>query len=132
MEHYGAHIITVEGDCVNSEARARREADERGMVLVHPYNDMQVMAGQGTIGIELNAVQNVAAVFLSVGGGGIVSGVGTAIKPSSPIAWSSRATPPTRASCMRVSKLGGHWPQMRSTRSPRCVTVWLGESSTTA
>jgi threonine dehydratase len=85
-------------DCVETEAFARRYADELGMTYVSPYNDPLVVAGQGTVGRELGQqAPRLDAVFVSVGGGGLVSGVGTWLKSVRPsievIACSPEASP---------------------------------------
>lgn len=69
------------------ETRAFTEelAKERNLVLVHPYDDLRVMAGQGTLGLEiLEQAPEVEQVVLPVGGGGLISGVATAIKALRP------------------------------------------------
>ncbi|HEU0196397.1 MAG TPA: threonine/serine dehydratase [Nevskiaceae bacterium] len=77
----GATVVPVAGDPVNAELAARRAATELGRLYVSPYNDVQVIAGQGTCGMELACQEpGLAAVFVAVGGGGYVSGIGTALK----------------------------------------------------
>ena len=85
-------------DCVETEAFARRYAEELGMTYVSPYNDPLVVAGQGTVGRELGQqVPRLDAVFVSVGGGGLASGVGTWLKSVRPsievVACSPEASP---------------------------------------
>lgn len=79
----GAEIrLTGDGvdDCV-SEARAYAEAE--GLAFVHPFDDPAVIAGQGTIGLELlEEVQDLSRVLVPVGGGGLASGIATALKAS--------------------------------------------------
>jgi threonine dehydratase len=70
---------------------------------VHPYNDLDVIAGQGTVGIEIHeqgqlAFDDLAAVFVAVGGGCLISGIGTAIRTFHPQAdvvgcWAANSTP---------------------------------------
>lgn len=68
-------------DCLASERFARAEAERRGAVYISPYNDEQVVAGQGTVGVELmRQAESVDAVFASVGGGGLISGVAGLLK----------------------------------------------------
>ncbi|EHJ08046.1 bifunctional threonine ammonia-lyase/L-serine ammonia-lyase TdcB [Staphylococcus simiae] len=84
-EGYGANVI-LEGETFN-DARLYMEkvAKERGMTIVHPYDDKEVMAGQGTIGLEiLNDIWNVDTVIVPVGGGGLISGIATALKSFNP------------------------------------------------
>jgi threonine dehydratase len=81
----GAEVITLNGTTLAVELEAARQAKLRGMAFVSPYNDLDVIAGQGTIGMELHEqATDLAAVFASVGGGGLISGIGTAVKTLSP------------------------------------------------
>ncbi len=81
IESYGASVQVAGNDCVETEAHARREADQTGRTYVSPYNDRQVMAGQGSVGVELvDQLQGMDAVFVSVGGGGLIGGVGSYLK----------------------------------------------------
>jgi threonine dehydratase len=69
-------------DCVSA---ARERAAETGMVFVHPFDDPDVVAGQGTLGLELlDDVPDLAKVIVPVGGGGLASGVAIAIKSARP------------------------------------------------
>jgi threonine dehydratase len=64
---------------------ARRLESERGLVFIHPFDDEQVMAGQGTIGLEiLEQTPEVEVVVVPIGGGGLISGIATAIKAKRP------------------------------------------------
>ncbi len=68
-------------DCVQCEALARQEAGASGRVFVSPYNDMQIIAGQGTIAVELlHQVGTIDAVLIPVGGGGLASGIAGYLK----------------------------------------------------
>ncbi|WP_232661485.1 pyridoxal-phosphate dependent enzyme [Pseudonocardia sp. TRM90224] len=70
-----------------SELLARAHAEEAGLVYVSPYNDVDVMAGQGTIGLELleqAGVDGLDAVVVAVGGGGLISGIAATIKAAAP------------------------------------------------
>jgi threonine dehydratase len=81
----GAELVVVDGPPIGAELLARRQADEQGKVYISPYNDLDVIAGQGTLGMELvEQAPDLDAVFISVGGGGLISGVGTALKKLSP------------------------------------------------
>ncbi len=69
-------------DCV---AAARERAQEAGMAFVHPFDDPEVVAGQGTLGLELlEDVEDVAKVIVPVGGGGLAGGVAIAMKSARP------------------------------------------------
>jgi threonine dehydratase len=79
----GAEIELVSVD--RRLARAQEIAAARGMTMVPPYDDPHVIAGQGTVGLEIVAdLPSVAAVLVPVGGGGLASGVATAVKAVSP------------------------------------------------
>ena len=81
----GAGLVVVDGLPIEAELLARRHAAEQGKVYVSPYNDLDVIAGQGTLGLELvEQAADLDAVFISVGGGGLISGVGTVLKKLSP------------------------------------------------
>lgn len=81
----GAGLVLVDGPPIEAELLARRQAAEQGKVYISPYNDLDVIAGQGTLGLELvEQAADLAAVFISVGGGGLISGVGTVLKQLSP------------------------------------------------
>jgi threonine dehydratase len=81
----GAKLVVVDGPPIEAELLARRQAAEQGKVYISPYNDLDVIAGQGTLGMELvEQAPELDAVFISVGGGGLISGVGTVLKKLSP------------------------------------------------
>lgn len=81
----GATLVTVDGEALEAELEARRVAQQGGIPYVAPYNDFDTIAGQGTMGVELaEQAQGLDAVFICVGGGGLVGGVGTALKSLSP------------------------------------------------
>ena len=77
----GAELVVIDGPPIEAEASARRDAAASGRTYVPPYNDPDVMAGQGTVGVELmQQAPDLDAVFIAVGGGGLIGGTGTAIK----------------------------------------------------
>jgi len=81
----GAEVRLAGEDCVKAELAARAHAVERAGVYVSPYNDPAVIAGQGTLGLELaDELERIDAVFLSVGGGGLAAGVGGALRALRP------------------------------------------------
>lgn len=81
----GAHVeLAGEGveDCV---AAARRRADGSGLAFIHPFDDADVVAGQGTLGLELlDDVPDLARIVVPVGGGGLASGVAIAVRSTRP------------------------------------------------
>ena len=85
IEEYGAHIKRFGNDPLEAELAARAAASEQGKVFISPYNDVEVMAGQGTIAVELlRQMPSLDALFVAVGGGGLVGGIGAYIKSASP------------------------------------------------
>ena len=79
----GAEIVTVGPSSEERRLRAEQLADEHGYAIVPPYNDEKIIAGQGTVGLEiLEDLPNVETVLVPVGGGGLISGVSAAIKLS--------------------------------------------------
>ena len=82
---YGADICLVPGVYDDAYQKALQLRDEYGYTFVHPFNDENVIAGQGTIGLELlDQLPNLDAVLVPVGGGGLISGVAFAIKSLNP------------------------------------------------
>ena len=81
----GAEIVRVGAGSEERRARAEEIADERGCALVAPYNDEALIAGQGTVGLEiLQDLPDVETVLVPVGGGGLISGVAAALKLARP------------------------------------------------
>lgn len=82
---YGAQVELVPGSYDDAYARALELQAEQGRTLIHPFDDENVIAGQGTIGLEiLDQMPDVEAVIVPVGGGGLISGVAFAIKSLRP------------------------------------------------
>jgi len=85
IQEYGAHVKYVGNDPLEAELAARATASQQGKVFISPYNDLQVMVGQGTIAVELlRQLPPLDAVFVAVGGGGLIGGIGAYIKFASP------------------------------------------------
>lgn len=81
----GAEIVLVGPASDERKLKAEELAAQHGYVIVPPYNDEKIIAGQGTIGLEILAeLPDVETVFSPVGGGGLISGVAAAIKLRSP------------------------------------------------
>ncbi len=81
----GAEIVLVGPASDERKAKAEELAAQHGYVIVPPYNDEKIIAGQSTIGLEiLEDLPEVEAVFAPVGGGGLISGVAAAIKLTNP------------------------------------------------
>ena len=81
MKNFGAEIIVHGKDCMDGELKAREVANNTGGIYLSPYNDLEVVAGQGTIGKEIESQCNgLDSIIVSVGGGGLISGVGGYLK----------------------------------------------------
>jgi threonine dehydratase len=81
----GAEIVTVGPGSLERQEKAEALAAENGYVIVPPYNDEDIIAGQGTMGLEiLEDLPNVETVLAPIGGGGMLSGIAAAIKSSKP------------------------------------------------
>ena len=84
-KNYGAEVCLVPGVYDDAYAKALQLRDEFGYTFVHPFDDPKVIAGQGTIGLEiLDQMPDVEAVIVPIGGGGLISGVAFAIKTLRP------------------------------------------------
>jgi len=108
----GAEVILAGRTSVVIRERAEREAAERGYVYVPPFNDPEIIAGQGTAGLEIvQDLPDVKAVVVQIGGGGLISGIAAAVKLSRP-----------RVRVYGVEPEGA--PKMyRSVREGRLVTI---------
>ena len=81
IRSWGAAIEVHGEDCVDAEKAARTEADKRGLLYLSPYNDPQVVAGQGTVGAELSRqIDRIDALFIAIGGGGLAAGTAGYLK----------------------------------------------------
>lgn len=112
IKAFGARIISLDTDPLSVELEAARQAKEQDTLFISPYNDLDVIAGQGTIGVELvEQLPDIDAVFIAVGGGGLISGVGAALahlKPGTEVigCW------PENAPTMQRSLLAGEIIEM--------------------
>ncbi|MCO7633976.1 threonine/serine dehydratase [Pseudomonas guariconensis] len=85
MRALGAQVVSLDMDPLGVELEAGRQARLQGTPFVSPYNDRDIIAGQGTIGMELfEQVPDLAAVFVAVGGGGMICGIGAALRRLAP------------------------------------------------
>lgn len=81
LERRGLAVHRVGEDCTETETAARRHAEQCGDVYVSPYNDLDIVAGQGTLGLEIAAQwPEVDEVYLALGGGGLAGGCAAALK----------------------------------------------------
>ena len=82
---YGAEVVLVPGVYDDAAREAERLTKEHGYTFAHPFNDPYVIAGQGTIGLEiLEQLPDVSQVVVPIGGGGLISGIAYAIKHLKP------------------------------------------------
>jgi threonine dehydratase len=84
-ESHGAEVILHGPRFDNANAEAIRLAEERGLTFVHPFDDLEVMAGQGTVALELLAeAPEIDTLLVPIGGGGLISGMGIAARALKP------------------------------------------------
>ena len=82
---YGAEVCLVEGVYDDAYQKALQLRDEKGYTFLHPFNDEDVIAGQGTIGLELlEQLPDLDAIIVPIGGGGLISGIAYAAKTLNP------------------------------------------------
>jgi threonine dehydratase len=109
IERHGARIHCAGDDPLAAELAARQAAADSGRVFISPYNDADVMAGQGTIAVELlRQLPEVDAVFVAVGGGGLIGGIGAYFKEASPhteVIGCWPETSPVMYECMRAGRV---------------------------
>ena len=85
IESFGSKVIKFGDDCLDAENEAIRLCKENNLTFVSPYNDYDIISGQGTIGVEiLEQNSNIDTVFITVGGGGLISGISSHIKSINP------------------------------------------------
>ena len=82
---FGANVVLHGANYDEAYAEARRRCDADGSTFIHPFDDADVIAGQGTIGLELlEQVDGLEAVVVPIGGGGLIGGIGCAVKSLRP------------------------------------------------
>jgi threonine dehydratase len=85
MRRLGATVEVFGTDGLDTEIEARRVAEVGGQAYVSPYNDRSVVAGQGTVGVELKRqLTDIGTVIVAVGGGGLISGIAAVLKQHAP------------------------------------------------
>jgi len=84
MKRLGAEVHLVDGDYFVAEKQAIRQAELTGKIFISPYNDVQIIAGQGTIGLELTEsseqIKKIKSILVPIGGGGLLSGIGVSLE----------------------------------------------------
>ena len=84
-EKYGAQVVLVDGVYDDAYLAAKKECEKTGAIFVHPFDDEDVIAGQGTIALELlDELPHLDAVVIPIGGGGLASGIAFTIKQLKP------------------------------------------------
>ena len=105
----GADIKIYKGDALQTEIEARKAANAQGITFISPYNDIDIISGQGTIGVELlKQCSKLDAVFISVGGGGLISGISSYLKAKNPNikiigCWPENA--PAMSECIKAGEI---------------------------
>ena len=85
VKRYGAEVIFAGTTSIDRQRRAEAEAAARGLTIIPPFDHPMVIAGQGTLALEiLEQVPDAGTVYVPMGGGGIIAGVATAVKQSRP------------------------------------------------
>src|SRR3954469_18537143 len=117
VRRYGGEVIFEGTTSLERRARAEAEAAARGLTMVPPFDHEWIVAGQGTLGLELlDQLPDLASVFIPVGGGGLVAGVAAAIKQSRPSV-AVVGVEPADAAAMKASVgAGGGGPVPRAHR----------------
>jgi len=114
IEALQARVNAVKGDALLAEVTARREAESSGRPYVSPYNDPVVIEGQGTLAVEVMRQlpplrhDGLAAIFVAVGGGGLIAGIGSHLERVSPATqvvgcWPENS--PALHECMRAGEI---------------------------
>jgi len=125
VEGYGARVVPCEPTLDAREATARAVLEETGGVLIHPYDDPRIIAGQGTTALELlDQVPDLDAVITPVGGGGLLSGVTLALREAAPHVRVFAAEPRMADDAARSKRAGRFIPQT----DPRTVADGLRTS----
>jgi threonine dehydratase len=106
--HLGATIVLHGADLSDARVEAEALAARDGLTFIHPYDNAQVMAGQGTIALEiLEQTPDVQAIVAPVGGGGLLAGIGTVVKARNPDV-RVVGVEPVHAACLTAALEAGH------------------------
>ena len=106
--HLGANVVLYGADLGEARARAEEIAREQGLTFIHPFDNANVMAGQGTMALEiLEQTPDVEAIVVPVGGGGLLAGIGTVFKALRPQA-RVVGVEPEHAACLTAARAAGH------------------------
>ena len=106
---YGAEVVLHGTIWDEANEKAKQLVEERGLTYIHPFDDLQLIAGQGTVGLEImEDWPEVDVVVVPIGGGGLISGISMAIKSDEP-AGSDHRGGVIGAPGMQQSVEAGHW-----------------------
>ncbi len=109
IQALGAQTRVAGEEPLEAEIAARRAAEDSGRVFISPYNDLDVVAGQGTLGLELHRqLPALSAVYVAVGGGGLIGGIAAyleAVSPQTEIVGCWAANSPVMHECMRAGRI---------------------------
>ena len=108
IRSFGVELVVHGEEYMDAERLARKMEEEGGMTFVSAYNDLEVIAGQGTIGLEMvEAMPDLEAVLVPVGGGGLIAGWAAPSRPSTTPSRSSECSPSPPRLCARASSREG-------------------------
>jgi threonine dehydratase len=109
LRRLGVELVIHGDDCVEAELYAREVADERRQTFLPPYNDLRVVAGQGTVAVEVERqLEGVDSVLIPVGGGGLAAGMAAVLKSARPeieIVGCQPAASPVMARSVRAGRI---------------------------
>ena len=106
--HLGANVILHGADLGESRVLAEEIAQSKGLTFIHPFDNANVMAGQGTMALEiLEQTPEVEAIVVPVGGGGLLAGIGTVVKTLRPQVHVV-GVEPDHAACFTAARAAGH------------------------
>lgn len=107
VRHYGAEVIFAGTTSLDRQSKAEEVAAARGLAMIPPFDHPMIIAGQGTVGLELvEQVADLGTVFVPMGGGGLIAGVSTAVKSLRPEV-RVVGVEPTGAAKMRAARDAG-------------------------
>ncbi len=106
--HLGARVVLHGADLTEARAHAEALAQAEGLTFIHPFDNLDVMAGQGTMALEiLEQTPDLDAIVVPVGGGGLLAGIGTVVKARKP-AVRVVGVEPMHAACFTAAMAAGH------------------------
>ena len=106
--HFGANVILHGADLGESRVLAEEIAQSKGLTFIHPFDNADVIAGQGTMALEiLEQAPDVEAIVVPVGGGGLLAGIGTVVKALRPHVHVV-GVEPDHAACLTAARAAGH------------------------